>query len=217
MLAAVIAVVIAMPAAGLLLLRPGAQATIRFGQAHVAAPSTSKLLPALPFAPPTPPPAPVPAAVAPVAAAQSAPAHPLSRLIISRIGVNAPVESVGTNSDGSMGVPATWNDVAWFNGATEPGLPGDAAIDGHLDSTTGPAVFWRVHELRPGDQLVVVFADGEQRTFHVTGSHSVAAGSTLLFRPGGAAHLILITCSGTWLRGQHQYSDRLVVDTIRIA
>ena len=38
--------------------------------------------------------------------------------------------------------------------------PGSAVIFGHVDSDRGPAVFYRLRELRPGDQLTVTGADG---------------------------------------------------------
>jgi hypothetical protein len=41
-----------------------------------------------------------------------------------------------------------------------PGDPGPAVILGHVDSDRGPAVFYRLGEPRPGDQLTVTGADG---------------------------------------------------------
>jgi sortase (surface protein transpeptidase) len=41
-----------------------------------------------------------------------------------------------------------------------PGQLGPAVIAGHVDSRTGPAVLYRLGDLRPGDQLRVVRADG---------------------------------------------------------
>jgi hypothetical protein len=136
-------------------------------------------------------------------------------LRITRIGVNAVVERVGVTATGAMDVPKQWDDVGWFSPGPLPGGPGDAVIDGHLDSTTGPAVFIHLAEVRLGDRIVVVFASGASRTFQVDRSTRVAAGSTA-WSEGVFSHgppgLILITCSGLWDRSQRQYNERLVLD-----
>jgi len=36
-----------------------------------------------------------------------------------------------------------------------PGEKGNVIIDGHVDSYTGPAVFYNLKKLRPGDRIIV--------------------------------------------------------------
>lgn len=162
------------------------------------------------------------AAAAAASAARNASGQPsastggAARLVIAKIGVNAPVDSVGLDSSGAMDVPRGWDDVGWFTGGSIPGQPGLALIDGHLDSTTGPAVFWHLAQLHPGDQIVVISDSGKRTTFRVNGSGSVPAGnsdwSAGVFQRSGPARLILVTCGGTWDRAAHQYRQRLVID-----
>jgi sortase (surface protein transpeptidase) len=45
--------------------------------------------------------------------------------------------------------------AGWFTGGPMPGQLGPAVIAGHVDSRTGPAVFHRLRDLRPGDQIRV--------------------------------------------------------------
>jgi len=49
-----------------------------------------------------------------------------------------------------MAVPSVPSHVAWYSPGPAPGEPGDAVIDGHLDWTTGPAVFWNLGKLHAG-------------------------------------------------------------------
>ena len=42
-------------------------------------------------------------------------------------------------------------------------------IEGHVDSYAGPAVFFRLGALHPGDAIDVTLADGVTAIFRVTG------------------------------------------------
>lgn len=179
------------------------------------------VVPAVPAAPTPAPDGGAPAAGEAAGASSGGPTGAPARLVIGSIGVNAPIDSVGLDRSGALDVPRGWNDVAWFTGGAIPGQPGLAIIDGHLDSTTGPAVFWRLAQVHPGDQLAVVSGDGSRTTFRVTGSGSVPAGSSGwsagVFDKSGPARLTLITCSGSWDRAAHQYRQRLVVNAVLAA
>src|SRR5205807_8123210 len=65
-----------------------------------------------------------------------------SQLVIPKISVIAPVEKVGVDRSHNMAVPSRPTHVAWYSPGPAPGEAGDAVIDGHLDWTTGKAVFW---------------------------------------------------------------------------
>src|SRR5205085_1186906 len=73
---------------------------------------------------------------------QSAPPGPgvPVRLRIPALGLRTSIEPVGLRA-GAMDVPTNVWDVGWFQLGPRPGDVGNAVIDGHLDSTTGPAVF----------------------------------------------------------------------------
>jgi len=87
-------------------------------------------------------------------------------------------------------------------------------IDGHLDWTTGPAVFWNLGKLHAGDEIQVVAQDGAVLRFDVTRAVRVPYTSPPagLFSTSGSAHLSLITCAGSWDVGRKTYQQRLVVD-----
>jgi LPXTG-site transpeptidase (sortase) family protein len=142
------------------------------------------------------------------------PRHLPGRLTIPRIQVDAPIESVAVDRNGNMDVPSKPTNVAWYAPGPAPGEQGDAVIDGHLDWTTGPAVFWNLAKLRAGDEIDVTSQDGRLLRFRVTDLQSVAYNShpTGLFAPTGPSRLSLITCAGAWDAGTRNYAQRLIVN-----
>ena len=86
-------------------------------------------------------------------------------------------------------------------------------LDGHLDWWTGPAVFWHLAKLGPGDEVDVLTADGSQVKF-VVDSKAVFqfdASPPGLFTTTGPPSLALVTCYGPWDRQHGTYADRLIV------
>jgi hypothetical protein len=136
------------------------------------------------------------------------------RIEIPAIGVRAPVIRLGLNRDRTLAVPKDFGDTGWWSGGPRPGDPGPAVIVGHVDSYTGPAVFYRVGELRPGDAIAVVGADGRRARFRVEGSERYPKADfptdRVYGRTNGAA-LRLITCSGTFDHDTGHYLDNTVV------
>jgi hypothetical protein len=134
------------------------------------------------------------------------------RLRIASIGVDTQIDAVGLTPEGNMDVPADPHHVGWYSYGVKPGRPGDAVIDGHLDWTTGRAVFWRLHELQGGDLVEVDFADGLTLDFRVSrmATHPYNQAPPDLFGRDGPSRLSLITCAGVW--NGRQYTERLIVD-----
>jgi sortase (surface protein transpeptidase) len=170
---------------------------------------------------PTPAPtAPTTTVVPPTSAA--ALAHrsaPPARIRIPAIGVSAPVVRLGLKSDGTLEVPNDFGDTGWYTGGPAPGETGPAVIAGHIDSHSGPAVFYRLRELRPGDGVTVERADGSSVRFTVDGIAQYpkrAFPTEAVFGPSPDPILRLITCGGSFDRSQRSYRDNVVV-TARLA
>jgi hypothetical protein len=72
------------------------------------------------------------------------------RLRAPDIDVDAAVIPLGLEPDGTLEVPQDFSETGWYTAGPEPGEPGPAVIAGHVDSKRGPAVFFRLRELRPG-------------------------------------------------------------------
>jgi LPXTG-site transpeptidase (sortase) family protein len=141
------------------------------------------------------------------------------RLIIPAIAINAPVEWVGTDPNADLATPTQnpWQDVGWYNLGPHPGERGSAVIDGHLDRPGGfPAVFWRLRDLRVGDEVLVKNTSGKTLRFQVTRIELYPAQDAPIqdiFGNWGGTFLNLITCAGDWIPIQHQTNLRLVVYT----
>jgi LPXTG-site transpeptidase (sortase) family protein len=165
-----------------------------------------------------PPPAAVPAAGGTAARSNAAPEplpSPPVRLSIASLGVDAPVEAVGLDGEGRMATPSQPSHVAWYRPGPAPGQPGDAVIDGHLDWTNGPAVFFHLDRLRVGDEVVVLQSSGGRLRFAVDSISTIPFESPLdaYFTTSGPPSLTLITCTGSWDRQRQTYLQRLVVHT----
>src|SRR5207237_7796785 len=107
-------------------------------------------------------------------------------------------ESRGLDPARNLATPLDFNDVAWFNQGPAPGQPGTALINGHVDWWTGDAVFTRLAELRAGDPVIVVRADGTRSSFTVTGTRILAATArdASRFARAAAPQPTPITCPG---------------------
>ena len=145
-------------------------------------------------------------------------ANPL-RLVIPTIGVNAFVEQLGIQANGDLATPTQhpWDDVGWYKLGPHPGERGSAVIDGHLDRPGGyQAVFWSLHDVHVGDEVLVVNGAGKTLHFRVTRMAFYAPQAAPIqdiFGNGGGIYLNLLTCAGDWIPSEKQTTLRLVVYT----
>ncbi|MFC7341999.1 class F sortase [Saccharopolyspora griseoalba] len=136
-------------------------------------------------------------AVDPVLRDRSA-ARPV-RIRVPAIGVDAPIRPLAVGRGGVLQAP-TANDVAgWWRAGPEPGESGPSVIAGHVDSHRGPAVFYRVPELRAGVEVLVDRADGSTAvftTYEIERHPKDAFPTRAVYGPTPGAELRLITCGG---------------------
>ena len=139
-----------------------------------------------------------------------------TRLLIPQINVDAAVEARGLDANRNMDIPKNFRDVAWYRLGPAPGQPGNALINGHVNWWTGDAVFTRLAQVRVGDEITVVRADGGTIHFKVAGKQVVDANARIasLFEPSSVATLTLITCSGVWNPLTQSNTQRLLVSAV---
>jgi len=95
-----------------------------------------------------------------------------------------------------------------------PGQIGTSVIEGHVDNDQGPAVFFRLGALRPGDLVNVRLADGVTAVFRVTGVRQYLKSkfpAKTVYRATRFAGLRLITCGGAFDYATSQYLSSTVV------
>ena len=136
------------------------------------------------------------------------------RLQIPAIGVSTPLVKLGRLPDGSIEVPHDWNTAGWYDRGPRPGQPGPAVILGHVDSKTGPAVFFRLRALRPRDVVRVGLADGRTLVFRVQRVEQYPKDkfpTEAVYLPTLNRELRLITCGGEFDYAAGSYRDNIVV------
>jgi sortase (surface protein transpeptidase) len=122
---------------------------------------------------------------------------------------------LGLQKNGEMQVPKDFDDVGWFTGGPAPGQFGPAVLAGHVDSKSGPAVFWKLGEIKRGARIQVGRADGRTATFVVDAVERYAKNAFPTTKVYGnttnRSELRLITCGGTFDRKSGHYRDNVVV------
>lgn len=163
------------------------------------------------------PPMPSPDASRPAEPATTAslpPAAPL-RLEVPRIGVRTPLMKLAKNPDRTVETPplSRAQEAGWYRLGAAPGSRGAAVIIGHVDSARGPAVFYRLGELRPGDRAGVLRADGRTAVFRVDSVERFGKDrfpTRRVYSDPGYAALRLITCGGRFDRATGHYVDNVI-------
>lgn len=195
-------------------------ATVAGAATTTASPSVTQT--SAPAGQPPPPGPPAPAAAAPAGAAfDGVGPAPLGRsvpvrLAIPAIEVDTSLLQLGLHADGTIEVPPVAGDApaGWYRNLAAPGEAGPAVVLGHVDSARdGPAVFFRLRELRAGDQITVHRQDGRTAVFTVD---RVAEYTKANFPTaevyGGLDHsaLRLVTCGGQFDRYRREYKGNVI-------
>jgi len=136
-------------------------------------------------------------------------------LEIPSIGVHSTsIVDLAKNPDGSLEVPRDFAQPGWFSPGPAPGQFGPAVIAGHVDSRNGPAVFYRLGELRPGAVVRVARADGTTAVFRVDKVERYPKDRfPTIAVYGDSTHrseLRLITCGGRFDSSTRHYVDNVV-------
>ena len=154
-----------------------------------------------------------------VAVSQSAAPKPVAApvsLTIPLIGVQTNLMTLGQGSNGTLDVPplSMASVAGWYTGSPRPGAIGSAIIVGHIDTTKGPAVFYRINTLTRGDKIYVKRSDGTLVEFQVTSVQQYPKDHFPTQAVYGAVpdpELRLITCDGTFDLATGHYLSNIVV------
>lgn len=145
-------------------------------------------------------------------------------LIIEKIGVSAPVVTMGMDPQNVPHVPENGGDVAWYNFSAEPGA-GNAVFGGHLNWGGDLGIFARLDQLQEGDLIRLLSEEGEEYTYQVFFAEAVNPldrDSMNVLASSDTDMVTLITCGGTWEpdpddeRLGGSYTERVVVQAERV-
>ncbi|MDH6676039.1 sortase (surface protein transpeptidase) [Rhodococcus sp. LBL1] len=136
------------------------------------------------------------------------------RIAIPAIGVDSDLMKLGLESNGALQVPPGGFPAGWYSGSPVPGELGPAVIAGHVDWGGKPGVFFRLHELAPGDEITTDRSDGITEVFRVASVERYAKDAFPTAKVyGDIDHpgLRLITCGGEFDTAARSYRDNTVV------
>jgi hypothetical protein len=144
------------------------------------------------------------------------------KITLATIGVSSPLGPArglkpnGSVADAPLSGPL-WSLPWWYKAGPAPGQPGSAVILGHVDSALGAGhlgVFFKIGDLRPGEQITVTLADGRRTQWVITSAHLYDNGSfpnATVYARTGPPTLRLVTCGGDFDWQTHLYDSATVV------
>lgn len=147
----------------------------------------------------------------PSADPQAASVAPVS-IEIPTINLHATLQTLGLDPAGELEPPTNLTQAGWYTGSPVPGQAGPSIIAGHVDSYQGPAVFFNLKSLNPGDRITVGLSSGQSVTFRVMLVQRYPKDQFPTQDVYGARpdpELRLITCGGGFANGH--YLDNIVV------
>ncbi|HET7486309.1 MAG TPA: class F sortase [Acidimicrobiales bacterium] len=133
---------------------------------------------------------------------------------IPRIGVHTALVGLDVDPTGLLEAPRDFSVAGWWRAGPAPGDEGAAVVVGHLDSHTGPAAFFKVPTLQPGDRIAIRRADGSTTSFAVDAVRQYPKDdlpAARVYGPTAGPELRLITCGGAFDRRARSYKDNIVV------
>ncbi|MFE2170226.1 class F sortase [Streptomyces sp. NPDC059447] len=139
----------------------------------------------------------------------------VQRIRIPTINVDAPVMTVGLDAEGWIDAPPPQdrNLAGWYLNGISPGQRGSAVIVGHVDNAQGPAVFYGLGSVKPGNHIEVERYDGRTAVFEVYGVEVFSKDQfpgARVYGDTGHPELRVITCGGSYSKAQG-YDGNVVV------
>jgi len=144
------------------------------------------------------------------------------RMIIDKIGVDAPVVKYGLDENRIPIVP-TGPDaaqvVAWYDFSVKPGSGGNAVFAGHV-TWNGQAVFYDLTSVQAGDMIKFRDNDGREIAYRVSSNASVDPNDPnalqMLYPTPNQDIVTIITCGGSFYNTGDpvfggDYTNRIIV------
>jgi len=151
-----------------------------------------------------------------------------ARMVIEKMGVDAPIITLGLDANRLPEVPNGPDVVAWYDFSAKPGQGSNAVFSGHVDWTVNgqpvTAVFWGLGELEEGDVVKLLLEDGSELQYRVTNSATIEyddpEGVKVMDKTPSDV-ITLISCGGTWVPDHSSplggnYTQRVIVRAERV-
>jgi hypothetical protein len=143
-------------------------------------------------------------------------ARPVS-IEIPALHVSGPLGDLTQAGNGELLAPDDPGLAGWYAAGVVPGDVGPAVVGGHVDSRSGPGVFFRLGSLQPDDVVGITLSDGHVVRFAVTDVREVPKTqfpTEAVYAPTPRPELRLVTCGGRFDRSARTYVDNVVVEAV---
>jgi Sortase domain len=135
---------------------------------------------------------------------------------VPSIGATSSLMDLGQNSDGSLAVPPLSNPMqaGWYDKSPTPGSIGPAVILGHINGNGKAGIFYKLKDVKAGDQVMVARKDGQTAVFtvsHIDTVPKAAFPADQVYGDTPDAQLRLITCGGVFDPAAKSYEANVVV------
>lgn len=150
----------------------------------------------------------------PGSAPAAVPAVRATVLDIPALGLHGDLVDLGIGPDGALQPPDSPDVAGWFTSGALPGEVGPTVVAGHVDSRTGPGVFFRLKDLQPGDEVRVGRSDGTTARYRIVDVETFSKDTfptERVYGPTAGAELRLITCGGEFDRSARRYLRNVIV------
>ena len=125
------------------------------------------------------------------------------------------IEKMDIDKENQIESPGNISLAGWYVYSKRPGQVGVSIIDGHVDGTSKPGIFFKLKDLKKGNVFTVEFGNGKIEKFSVKSLIIIDAKKAvekLFYKdPSIERQLNLITCGGSFDRITHSYSKRIIV------
>ncbi|WP_338677279.1 class F sortase [Streptomyces sp. SCSIO 30461] len=148
-------------------------------------------------------------------AAHTLPRSTPVRLRIPAVHIDASMTTLALDGKGALQLPppGSSNLAGWYSRGPAPGEAGAAIVAGHVDTPTGPAVFYSLGALRKKSTVEITRKDRRTAVFSVDAVEVYAKRSfpsRKVYGGGSAPQLRIVTCGGGY-RKSTGYQGNLVV------
>lgn len=144
--------------------------------------------------------------------APAAPSLTPTQVLVPALGIDSRLGRLRLTRDGRLSVPSNPQDVGWYRAR------GPLVVIGHVDSETGPAIFYRLRDLRPGSRIDLQMSDGRTNTYEVEEIVAVKKTQFPTARVYGSGESVrsepdlrLVTCGGSFDRSAGHYRSNIIV------
>jgi sortase (surface protein transpeptidase) len=140
------------------------------------------------------------------------------RIKIDSLKLDATIDKVGKQKDGSIGVPYKIDHVGWYSESAKIGEKASVVLVGHNQGVRTPAIFADLHEIKMNETIAISTEDGKTSEFKVVSQEKYSYDAVPMDRVVNDYHdatvLKIVTCGGSWVDKINSYDERLIVTAV---